>query len=48
MVSFVSGVPARTPVSRLQQAKLVENLEVGVDGRIPTPSLTQAVRMTEM
>ena len=48
MIYFVSGAPARTPVSKLQQAKLVANLEVGADGMIPTPSPTPAVRMTEM
>ena len=48
MICFVSGVPARTPASKLQQAKLMPKLEVAGDVRILTLILTPAVRMTEM
>ena len=48
MIFFLSGVRARTPASKLQQAKSGEKLEAGVDVRTLTPSLTPAVRRTEM
>ena len=48
MIFFLSGVLARTPASKLQQAKSEAKLEAEVDVRTLTPSLTPAARTTEM
>ena len=48
MIFFLSGVLARTPASKLQQAKSGAKLEAEVDVRTLTPSLTPVVRRTGM